>query len=128
MPYEKRDYHRGDVFLADLSNSVGSEQSGKRPVLCIQNDTGNFYAPTLIVAPITSKRFKKPLPTHYLLEDADFLSSPSLILCEQIITIDKRRIQNHLGRIGAEHMESIDEAIRVSLGLDEPIPTEIEAP
>lgn len=128
MPYEKRDYHRGDVFLADLSTSVGSEQSGKRPVLCIQNDTGNFYAPTLIVAPITSKRFKKPLPTHYLLEDADFLTSPSIVLCEQIMTLDKRRIKNYLGKIGEEHMESIGEAIRISLGLDEPIPTEIEAP
>ena len=128
MPYEKRDYHRGDVFLADLSTSVGSEQSGKRPVLCIQNDTGNFYAPTLIVAPITSKRFKKPLPTHYLLEDADFLTAPSIVLCEQITTLDKRRIKNYLGKIEEKYMEPIGESIRISLGLDEPIPTEIEAP
>ena len=128
MPYEKRDYHRGDVFLADLSTSVGSEQSGKRPVLCIQNDTGNFYAPTLIVAPITSKRFKKPLPTHYLLEETDFLTSPSIVLFEQIMTLDKRRVKNYLGKIGEEHMDPIGEAIRISLGLDEPIPAEIDVP
>lgn len=128
MPYEKRDYHRGDVYLADLNSAVGSEQGGKRPVLCIQNDTGNFYAPTLIVAPITSKLFKKPLPTHYLLEESDFLFSPSIVLCEQIITIDKRRIKRFLGRIPDLKMREIEEAIRISLGLENPIPTEIEAP
>ena len=99
---------RGDIFYADLSPVVGSEQGGVRPVLVIQNDTGNRHSPTVICAAITSRMNKAKLPTH--IED-------SVILLEQIRTIDKQRLKDMVGHLDRELMNKVDEAIRVSLEL-----------
>ena len=120
-------YRRGDVYLANLDPYIGSEQGGIRPVVVLQNNTGNFYCPTLIVAPITSRRSKKPLqPTHYYTEHIRGLDAPGMVLLEQIKTIDKRRVQKYLGRMSRRQMDEIGEAIEASLGLY--VPEEMEAP
>ena len=121
---------RGDIFYADLSPVVGSEQGGVRPVLVLQNDVGNYYSPTLIVTAATRRTFKKPTqPTHVVLDDAEGLA-PSLFMLEVIRTIDKRRVRSYVGKLTEEQMEQIDAALRVSLNLDEDAfpPTELEAP
>ncbi len=129
MNHEERSYHRGDIFLANLNPYVGSEQGGTRPVLILQNDAGNLFSPTLIVAPITSRMRKKPaLPTHYILDGIDNLLCPCIVLCEQIRTIDKRRVREYISRVPREKMDEISENIRASLGLPEPIPETMEAP
>lgn len=111
---------RGDVFFADLSPVVGSEQGGIRPVLVVQNDVGNRYSPTVIVAAITSQIAKGKLPTHVDLKAPDYgLDRDSVILLEQIRTIDKRRLRERIGRLEGEVMEHVDEALFVSLGLQE---------
>ena len=93
-------YRRGDVYLANLDPYIGSEQGGTRPVVVLQNNTGNYYCPTLIVAPITSKAGKKPSqPTHYYAERIHGLELPGMVLLEQIKTIDKRRVKKYLGRM-----------------------------
>ena len=93
-------YRRGDVYLANLDPYIGSEQGGTRPVVVLQNNTGNYYCPTLIVAPITSKAGKKPSqPTHYYAERIHGLEFPGMVLLEQIKTIDKRRVRKYLGRM-----------------------------
>jgi len=120
-------YHRGDIYLANLNPYFGSEQGGTRPVLVLQNNTGNFYCPTLIVAPLTTRRFKKPSqPTHYHLDNIKGMNGPSVVLLEQIKTIDKRRIRSYIGKLNRRQMEGVNEAIEISLGLY--IPEEIEAP
>ena len=120
-------YRRGDIYLADLNPYVGSEQGGVRPVLVLQNNTGNFFCPTLIVAPLTGRRRKKPgQPTHFHLDGVKGMDSPSVVLLEQIRTIDKRRVRTFLGRVNREQMDGINEAIEISLGLY--IPEEVEAP
>lgn len=112
------DIRRGDLVIADLSPVVGSEQGGQRPVLVIQNDVGNRYSPTLIVAAVTSQIEKSKLPTHVELKAGSFgLIRNSVVLLEQIRTIDKRRVQQKLGRLDQERMESVDEALAISLGL-----------
>ena len=109
---------RGDIFYADLSPVVGSEQGGTRPVLIVQNDTGNRHSPTVIAAAITSQTGKARLPTHISLSGHDVgLSRDSLVLLEQIRTIDKRRLREHMGHADESVMNQVDSAIAVSFGL-----------
>ena len=109
---------RGDIFYADLSPVVGSEQGGTRPVLIVQNDTGNRHSPTVIAAAITSQTGKARLPTHIGISGGSVgLSRDSIILLEQIRTIDKKRLKEHMGHLDAAHMMLVDEAIAVSFGL-----------
>ena len=109
---------RGDIFYADLSPVVGSEQGGIRPVLIIQNDTGNRYSPTVIAAAITSQTGKARLPTHIELAAQNYgLTRNSVVLLEQIRTLDKRRLREKMGRVDRELMERVDAAIAVSFGL-----------
>ena len=110
---------RGDMFYADLSPVVGSEQGGVRPVLIIQNDTGNKYSPTVIAAAITSQIGKNKLPTHIEIESNDVgLKSDSVVLTEQIRTIDKSRLKEKIGHIDDEElMGKINSAIGISIGL-----------
>ena len=109
---------RGDIFYADLSPVVGSEQGGTRPVLIVQNDTGNKHSPTVIAAAITSQTNKAKLPTHIELEGKNFgLTKNSVVLLEQSRTIDKRRLREHMGRLDEGMMNRVDTAIAVSFGL-----------
>ncbi len=109
---------RGDIYYADLSPVVGSEQGGMRPVLIVQNDTGNKHSPTVIAAAITSQIGKARLPTHIELEGRSFgLTRDSVVLLEQIRTIDKRRLRERMGRVNDELMNKVDDAIAVSFGL-----------
>ena len=109
---------RGDIFYADLSPVVGSEQGGVRPVLIVQNDTGNRYSPTVIAAAITSQTGKAKLPTHISLAPLSCgLPKESIILLEQVRTLDKRRLREKMGRLDGEAMKKVDAAIAVSLGL-----------
>jgi len=112
---------RGDMFYADLSPVIGSEQGGIRPVLVIQNDTGNKYSPTIIVSAITSQMNKNKLPTHIELDSEEFgLKADSVILAEQIRTIDKSRLKEKIGHISDNRiMNRINNAIGVSFGLEE---------
>ncbi|MDO5556417.1 MAG: type II toxin-antitoxin system PemK/MazF family toxin [Clostridia bacterium] len=112
---------RGDMFYADLSPVIGSEQGGIRPVLVIQNDTGNKYSPTVIVSAITSQLNKNRLPTHIELDSTEFgLKSDSVILTEQIRTIDKSRLKEKIGHIDDNIvMNKINGALGVSFGLEE---------
>ena len=111
---------RGDIFYADLSPVVGSEQGGVRPVLVVQNDIGNKFSPTVIVAAITSQINKAKLPTHIEICANDFgLAKDSVILLEQVRTIDKRRLREHMGRLDDAHMALVDDAIAVSFGLND---------
>ena len=111
---------RGDMFYADLSPVVGSEQGGIRPVLVIQNNVGNKYSPTVIVSAITSQLNKSKLPTHIELDSEEFgLKSDSIILTEQIRTIDKSRLKEKIGHINNQAvMSKIDNALGVSFGLE----------
>ncbi len=109
---------RGDIFYADLSPVVGSEQGGVRPVLIIQNDVGNRYSPTVICAAITSQINKAKLPTHIEIESQKYsLAKDSVVLLEQIRTIDKRRLREKIGHIDIELMKKIDKALTISVGL-----------
>lgn len=109
---------RGDVFYADLNPVVGSEQGGRRPVLVIQNDVGNRFSQTVIVAAITSSLGKKPYPTEVrLAAGAGELTKDSAIRLDQIRTIDKQRLTQFLGHLDASLMRLVDEAIQISLGL-----------
>lgn len=109
---------RGDIYYADLSPVVGSEQGGIRPVLVIQNDIGNKYSPTVIAAAITSQINKAKMPTHIELAAKDYgLNKDSVILLEQIRTIDKRRLREKIGRIDDGLMASVNNALLISFGL-----------
>ena len=109
---------RGDIYYADLSPVVGSEQGGIRPVLIIQNDIGNRHSPTVICAAITSRMNKAKLPTHIALDAGKYhLMKDSVILLEQIRTIDKKRLREYVCHIDQERMKKIDQAIRISLDL-----------
>ena len=109
---------RGDIFFADLRPVVGSEQGGVRPVLIIQNDMGNRHSPTVICAAITSRMNKAKLPTHISLDMKKYdISKDSVILLEQIRTIDKRRLREHTGHADRSVMEQVDSALAVSFGL-----------
>ena len=124
------DFHRGEVYYADLDPVTGHEQGGIRPVLVIQNDTGNYHSPTIIVIAVTRRTFKKPKqPTHVVLDDAQGLA-PSLFMSEVIRTIDKRRVQSYVGRLTKEQMRRVNAALLVSVGLDKDyaLIAELEAP
>ncbi|MDR0405042.1 MAG: type II toxin-antitoxin system PemK/MazF family toxin [Oscillospiraceae bacterium] len=108
---------RGEIFYADLSPVVGSEQGGVRPVLIVQNDVGNKFSPTVIAAAITSQNSKANLPTHIKLRAYKGLSKDSVILLEQIRTIDKKRLKEKIGCLDPLSMAQVDEALSVSFGL-----------
>ena len=109
---------RGDIYYADLSPVVGSEQGGMRPVLIVQNDTGNRHSPTVIAAAITSQTGKARLPTHIELSARNYgLSRDSVILLEQIRTLDKSRLRERMGQLDGPTMDRVDNAIAVSFGL-----------
>jgi mRNA interferase MazF len=111
---------RGDIFYADLSPVIGSEQGGVRPVLIIQNDIGNKYSPTVIVAAITSQINKAKLPTHVEISALEYgLTKDSVILLEQVRTIDKRRLREKIGHFDEEMMYKVNEALEISFGLTE---------
>ena len=110
-------YYRGDIYYADLNPVCGCEQGGKRPVV-IQNDTGNLFSTTLIVAMVTTKQFKKhKYPTHYLIKNNNAFTEPSVILLEQIRTIDKKRIDERLGVLSESLMDKVNSAIKTSLDI-----------
>lgn len=110
---------RGDIFYANLNHGIGSEQSGYRPVLIIQNNMGNRFSPTVIVAAITGKtHYKARLPTHCILDLPSELSIPSMVLLEQIITIDKRRLKRYVGKISEKEIYPINKALSISVGLE----------
>lgn len=112
--------HRGDIFFADLSPVVGSEQDGFRPVLVIQNDVGNNHSPTVIVAPISSQIKKTDQPTHVLLPSDLELPEESMVMLEQIRTVDRLRLDRYITTADDQTMRSVNKAIRVSLGLVPP--------
>ena len=114
-----RTVRRGDVYLADLNPAIGCEQGGIRPVLVLQNDIGNLYSPTTIVAAVTAKQTKKKLPVHTPIS-ACMLRTDSTLLLEQIRTIDKCRLQAYLGSINQKEMRDIDRALKLSIGLIPP--------
>ncbi len=120
---------RGDIFYADLSPVVGSEQGGLRPVLIVQNDVGNRYSPTVIAAAITSRMGKAKLPTHIDVNIAqthtEGLQKDSVVLLEQVRTLDKRRLREKMGHLSGDLMGEVDRALLVSLGL---IPRELVVP
>ena len=110
---------RGDIYYADLSPVVGSEQGGTRPVLIVQNDVGNKFSPTVIAAAITSQRFKTSLPTHIQVNARECgLSKDSIVLLEQVRTIDKQRLKEKMGNLDEKDMSRIDKALSVSFGLE----------
>lgn len=109
---------RGDIYYADLSPVIGSEQGGIRPVLIVQNDVGNKYSPTVIAAAITSQQTKAKLPTHIAIgANLGGLSKDSVVLLEQVRTIDKKRLKEKMGTIPDNSMKAVNDAISVSLGL-----------
>lgn len=109
---------RGEIYYADLSPVVGSEQGGIRPVLIVQNDIGNKYSPTVIAAAITSQKDKTKLPTHIqVTSEGCGLQKDSIVLLEQVRTIDKRRLKEKMGRLDDRSMYRVNQAIGVSLGL-----------
>lgn len=109
---------RGDIYYADLSPVVGSEQGGVRPVLIIQNDVGNRYSPTVIAAAITSQHDKAKLPTHISVSAVDCgLTKDSIVLLEQVRTIDKQRLKEKMGSLSGGAMDKVDRALSVSFGL-----------
>lgn len=109
---------RGDIYYADLSPVIGSEQGGVRPVLIVQNDVGNRYSPTVIAAAITSQRDKTNLPTHIKVDaDGCGLAKDSIVLLEQVRTIDKKRLMERMGSLGVDAMGQVDRALSVSFGL-----------
>lgn len=107
---------RGELYYADLSPVVGSEQGGVRPVLIVQNDVGNKYSPTIIAAAITSQINKAKLPTHIALDTTCGLPKDSVILTEQLRTLDKRRLKDKIGTLDSISMERVNNALLVSLG------------
>ena len=109
---------RGDIFYADLSPVVGSEQGGVRPVIIIQNDIGNKYSPTIIIAAITSQINKAKLPTHVEISSEEYgLNKDSVVLLEQIRTLDKKRLKEKIGHMTDSDMKKVDNALLISVGL-----------
>lgn len=117
---QKMSVKRGDIYYADLSPVIGSEQGGLRPVLIVQNDIGNKYSPTVIAAAITSRMGKSRLPTHIdIYADKVGLAKDSVILLEQIRTIDKKRLKERMGHLDDSIMNAVNDAITISFGLSE---------
>jgi len=121
---EKRTILRGDIYYADLSPVVGCEQGGIRPILVLQNNVGNKYSPTFIVAAITAKN-KKQLPTHVKIRGIHSLPKKSVVLLEQIRTIDRKRLCEWVGTVTEDNLSEIDHALKVSVGLTAEKGTEI---
>ena len=113
-----KEIKRGQIYYADLSPVVGSEQGGIRPVLIVQNDKGNKYAPTVIVAIITSRNTKAKLPTHIWLSVTDGFKINSMVELEQLRTIDKSRLEDYIGEVQEGEQRLIDEALKISLALE----------
>lgn len=119
MEHCRNNIRRGEIYYADLSPVVGSEQGGMRPVLIVQNDVGNRYSPTVIAAAITSQQNKTRLPTHIEISARTVgLSRNSVVLLEQIRTLDKRRLKERMGSLDSSMMQRVDDAIAVSFGLN----------
>lgn len=114
---KQEEYQRGQIFYANLEPGVGAEESGLRPVLVIQNDAGNKYSRTIIVAPITSQVKRLDLPTHVQLPYVEGMADPAMVMTEHIRSIDKRRVNAYIGEVGEKEMERVDDALRSSLGL-----------
>ena len=113
-----RTYLRGEMYYADLGKGIGSEQEGHRPVVIIQNNVGNKHSPTVIVASISSRiAGKSKLPTHYYINAEDGLREPSVVLLEQIRTIDKKRLREKMGHLDEDMMGAVNDAIGISFGL-----------
>lgn len=111
-------YRRGDIYYADLTQYLGSEQGGIRPVVVIQNNRGNYHAPTLIVATVTSRADKKlSQPTQFLIKKNSAFTKASVVQLEQLFTIDKQRVQRYLGRLSNKEQHGIDKALYISLAL-----------
>ena len=124
--YRKEDIRRGDIYYADLSPVVGSEQGGIRPVVILQNNVGNRHSPTVIAAAITSRKGKHKLPTHVnLAAPVPGLYRDSIILLEQLRTLDKRRLERYIGRVDSCHIREINRALAVSVGLMEEMPEDL---
>ena len=118
MEHSRNIVRRGEIYYADLSPVVGSEQGGMRPVLIVQNDVGNRYSPTVIAAAITSQQNKAKLPTHIEISArSGGLTKNSVVLLEQIRTLDKRRLKERMGALDTQMMRQVDDAIAVSFGL-----------
>ncbi len=118
MEHSRNIVRRGEIYYADLSPVVGSEQGGMRPVLIVQNDVGNRYSPTVIAAAITSQQNKAKLPTHIEISAKSVgLTKNSVVLLEQIRTLDKRRLKERMGALDTQMMRQVDDAIAVSFGL-----------
>ena len=119
MRNEDVTYHKGDVYIAELGENYGHEQSGTRPVIIMQNDVGNYFSPTVTIVPLTSKDKKPEQPTHYRLEmeKYPFLKSSSTALCESPRTLDKRLLKKYLGRLDREDLDKVDEALKISFEL-----------
>ena len=113
----KKEIKKGQVWYADLSPVIGSEQGGLRPVLIVQNDVGNAHSPTTIVAVITSRQTKAKLPTHIWLSVTCGLKVNSMVELEQIRTIDKKRLKSYIGEIQQGEQNLVDQALKISLGL-----------
>lgn len=113
----KEGIKRGEIYYAELNPVRGSEQGGYRPVLVVQNDTGNTFSPTTIVAAITSSRTKTKLPTHVTVSP-NCLEKESIVLLEQIRTVDRCRLSEYIGQLSGADMDKVDRAIEVSFGLD----------
>ncbi|MDO4649599.1 MAG: type II toxin-antitoxin system PemK/MazF family toxin [Eubacteriales bacterium] len=110
-------YRRGDLYLANLGKPVGSRQGGVRPVVVLQNNVGNYFSTTITVAPLTTKVGKKvKQPTHYFIREAKGLEYPSMVLGEQVMTLDKMRVIKYIGKVTKGQMRHIDRAVKVQLG------------
>ena len=119
-------YRRGDIYLVDFDPVVGSEQGGVRPGLVLQNDIGNFFSPTMVVAPVTTQLKRLDLPTHVLLENVRGLNATSMAVIEQPKPIDKQRIRRYLGKINKDQMKAVEAAMLIEFGME--IPECVEAP
>ena len=117
MDRSERTIHRGEIYYADLNPVVGSEQGGIRPVLILQNEVGNWFSPTVIVAAMTARGGKAHLPTHVPVGTDSGLRRPSLVLAEQVRTIDKSRLLERVGMLPPEKQEQVDRALRISFAL-----------
>ena len=114
---KQKQIRRGEIYYADLNPVVGSEQGDIRPVLVIQNDIGNKYSPTIVIAPLTCNLNKNPIPTHVFIPKQDNLEQDSVVLAEQIRTIDRSRISGYIGSITREQQLDVDAAVAVSVGI-----------
>lgn len=112
-----RTIKKGQIWYADLSPVVGSEQGGYRPILIVQNNVGNKYSPTIIAAILTTRKTKANLPTHIWINSECGLPRDSMVECEQIRTLDKKRLRNYQGEVSAEVMAEVDKGIKISFGL-----------